>query len=375
MTTFLVAFTGFILLGFAISAYTLFYLSYIPRIGFERTIHLQFDNVYNPTDSRDELARKAHPYPYGSVSLVPDVVGMQRYDVLVELSMPRTPDNNAAGNFMLDVSMYAPEERGSSVLDTVKDGIVPGSADTAMALAKSRRPAILPYRSPIIELAYKVTELHWYLLNWRQEADKLRINIFEGVEFAKGYRNVPATLRLEIQSTHQLQIYDAKVEFRARFRGLRWLMYNHRVLSAMIFIGCFWVTEVLFAGLAWAALTIFVVPPTQEVKAEEVHEVAERVKQEDGEEQRLVLSDTERVFPTTSQQQPLRYASPAIKQEETEMMAPIPDTVAKAIEADDEDEDADFFLDSGLGTSMESSASRRDSVRRRRGRMSPSDPR
>jgi len=97
-----------------------------------------------------------------------------------------------------------------------------------------------------------------------------------------------------------------------------------------------------------------------------VHEIAERIKQEpDAEDPKPVLSDTERTFPTLSGQQPLRYASPRIKQEDEGSAVVVPDTAVRAVEADDEDEDADFFLDSGLGTSMESSASRRDSVRRR----------
>ncbi|KAK5125663.1 hypothetical protein LTR85_011937 [Meristemomyces frigidus] len=372
LTTFLVIATGLILLGFAITAYTLFYWSYIPRIGFERTIHLQFDNVFKPSDSRYTVARGAGPYPYGTANLAPEIVSVQRYDVAIELTLPRTPENTDAGNFMLEVNMYAPEEKGAGIMDTVQAGIAPGTA-AAKVLATSRRPAMLPYRSQIVELAYKVSELHWYLLNWRSEEDKLYVEMFESVEFPKGWRNVPSSLKLEIQSSHRMQIYSAKAVFRARFRGLRWLMYNHRVISAVVFIGGFWTTEMIFAGLAWAALTLFVVPPSQEVKAEEVHEVAERIKEEP-EDEKARLSDTERTFPTLSGQQALRYSSPKIKHEDDETGVLVPGVgTPQAAEADDEDEDADFFLDSGLGTSMESSANRRESMRRRRGRTSLKD--
>ena len=50
----------------------------------------------------------------------------------------------------------------------------------------------------------------------------------------------------------------------------------------------------------------------------------------------------------------------------------LPETSTKATEADDED-DPDVFIDSGMGTSLESSAPRRDSMRRRRGRTSSQD--
>ncbi|KAK5125575.1 hypothetical protein LTR08_005203 [Meristemomyces frigidus] len=368
LTTFLVISTGLALLGFAITAYVLFYWSYIPRIGFERTIHLQFDNVYSPSDSRYGAAHGASPYPYGIVMLSPDIVSVQRYDVAVELTFPRTPENTGAGNFMLEVNMYAAE----TTPDTVQAGLATGTA-VKPVLANSRRPAILPYRSQLIELAYKLTELHWYLLNWRSEEEKLYVEMFEGVEFSKGWRNLPSTMKLEIQSTNRMQVYSAQAVFRARFRGLRWLMYNHRILSAFVFVGIFWTTEMLFAGLAWAALTVFVIPPTQDVKAEELHEVATQMKDEP-EDDRTNLSDTERTFPTLGGQQPLRYSNPKIKQEDEETVMPMPeDGLLQAAEADDEDEDADFFLDSGIGTSMESGANRRESIKRRRDRAGSKD--
>lgn len=364
LTTILAATTSLILLFIAIVAYILFYWSYIPRIGFERTIHLQFDNVF--ASQPLGLARDANPYPYGTVSLAPDVVSQQKYDVKIELELPRSRENREAGNFMLDVSLLAP---GKSVLETVKDGLAPGQAmDAAPVLARSRRPAILKYRSWAVENIYKLTEMHWYLLGFRHEAEQLSIGVFEGVKFEKGWRNVPGSLRLEVQSSTRMQIYSAKAMFRARFTGLRWLMYNHRVISACIFVGTFWTTEMIFAGLAWAALAMALAPTEEDVKDEDVK--AKRIKAEDEDATPAKLSDTERTFPTLSGQSPLRYRSPEVKQEDAEPAVEIQDVPAKGVEADDEDEDADFFVDSGIGTSLESSGSRPGSVRKRRGRSS-----
>lgn len=355
LTTFLAVSTSLVLLGIAIVAYTLFYWSYIPRIGFSRTIHLQFDNVF-------QHSQAANPYPYGVVNLAPDVVSQQNYDVKIELELPRTRANREAGNFMLDVSLLAP---GKSVLETVKDGLASGQpTDAAPVLARSRRPAILQYKSWAVEHLHRFTELHWYLLGFRQEAEKLSVGVFEGVRFDKGWRNVPGSLRLEVQSSTRMQIYSAKALFRARFTGLRWLMYNHRVISACIFVGTFWTTEMIFAGLAWAALAMVLAPAEEDVKDEDVK--AERIKTED---EQARLSDTERTFPTLSGQSPLRYRSPEIKQEDQGPSTAIRDVPATGVEADDEDEDADF-IDSGIGTSLESSNSRPGSVRKRRGRSS-----
>lgn len=299
------------------------------------------------------------------------MVGNQRYDVAIEMTLPRTVENMDAGNFMLEVTLLGPGDRQAAaggVLDAVRDGMLPiAQADGADVLARSRRPGILPYRTWMVELAYKLTELHWYLLGLRQEAERLRVDVFEGIAFGKGRRQVPASLRVEVQSTHRMQFYGAKALFRARFSGLRWLMYNYRMLSAAVFVGAFWVTELVFAGLAWAVLVV-VLNPAQKAKAVEMHEVAERVKEESPEEEKPVLSETERIFPTVGGQMPLRYQSPEVKLEEAPpALQAVPPV---GLEADDEDEDADFFADSGLGTSMESSAGRPGSMRKRRGRLS-----
>ena len=363
LTTILAFITAFVLFALAVAAYALFYFSYIPRIGFSRTIHLQFDNLL--------ADRTSSMYPYGTVNLRPDVVGAQQYDISIELTFPRTPQNVAAGNFMLDVRLYP----GKSVVDRVQAGLTSGDPDPKV-LAASRRPAILEYRSPMVELVYKFTELPWYLLGFRKEAEHLTIPMFEGVEFSRAWREVPEELRLEVQSTSSLQIYNARAVFRARFRGLRWLMYNHRIVSAVVFIGTFWVTEIFFAGLTWAALTVFLTTrPTQDIKAEQLDAVAERIKTED-DAVTPRLSDTERTFPTLSGQQPLKYSvEPRVKQEDVEMEAVMPEFVAPGVEGDveDEDEEGDFFVDSGLGTSLESSGpKRRESMRRRRvGRTGP----
>jgi len=103
-----------------------------------------------------------------------------------------------------------------------------------------------------------------------------------------------------------------------------------------------------------------------------------RIKEEatSEDEERGFLSDTERTFPTLSNQQPLRFRSPEIKEEKKEedagdgvRLQDVPPLTN--LEADDEDEDGDYFLDSGIGTSMESgSGSRPGSMRKRRGRGS-----
>ncbi|KAI7485121.1 hypothetical protein KC357_g2984 [Hortaea werneckii] len=415
LTSILIISTSTLLLIFAITAYILFYYAYVPNLTFSRTIHLQFDAVHTN--------RIVNRHPYGTATLAPDIITDQAYDVAIELSLPRTLDNLAAGNFMLQVDMLAAAGKGISGTTTPPEGIAsdfafsqpyatpttttsdPSAPPTgANLLASSRRPAILPYRSWPVETLYKLTEIHWYLLNFRSETEVLHVPMFEGIAFPATSRGgtrkastLPATLRVEVQSSHRLQIYSARAVFRARFTGLRWFMFSHRLLAAGTFIVGFWVTEMGFAGLMWAAVAVSVYPRLvvggggkgeggrdrdggrRGMKREDGSGVL-GVEEEDGKTSARLLSDTERTFPTLGGKQPLRYSSPRIKREEedgeTEVILPADGTAAPLLADDEDDEeeedggDMESFVDSGIGTSLESTAGgRRESVRRRRGRV------
>jgi hypothetical protein len=86
---------------------------------------------------------------------------------------------------------------------------------------QSRRPAILTYTSPLVDVARRMARLPLYVVGWRREAETLEVSMLEQVEFARGSRNLPQTLRLEIQSDNKMQVYSARVQFRARFTGMR----------------------------------------------------------------------------------------------------------------------------------------------------------
>lgn len=180
----------------AAAAYIVFYYSYVPSRGFTRPVYLQFGSN--------------HP-PYGYVSIKDALVSYQPYDIKVNLHMPRTPSNKAAGNFMVDLRLLAP----GSILDVVME-------DDSKILAKSSRPAILNYQSNTMELVHQGANLPWHLIGWKEEAELLKVPMIEGVEFPKGWRNIPDQVRLELRSDAKLQVYSATIEITAKLRGLRY---------------------------------------------------------------------------------------------------------------------------------------------------------
>lgn len=118
---------------------------------------------------------------------------------------------------MLDLRLLAP---GSGAVSAAVMEAVMGDAAPEV-LVHARRPAILTYYSPIMEYVNKALQLPWYLLGWRKEAEVLRVDLLRDVEFPRGWRNIPATARLELSSDTKMQVYDATLIFSAQFRGLR----------------------------------------------------------------------------------------------------------------------------------------------------------
>ncbi|KAB8338727.1 hypothetical protein FH972_021672 [Carpinus fangiana] len=197
----------------------------------------------------DALRHDAPPgFPSGELDIRKgELVTGQAYDVRVRLHMPRAPVNLDAGNFMIDLHLLGgPDTTGSAskIARSLKGN------DALKTVASARRPAILKYVSPLVERATKIATIVLYAAGWRDDAEWLDVQLFDAVSFT--YRaDVPLRARVELRSAHRLWVYDCAVDFRARFAGLRWLMYNHRIISFVIFTSLFWVIEMITALVFW----------------------------------------------------------------------------------------------------------------------------
>ncbi|KAH0563377.1 hypothetical protein GP486_002051 [Trichoglossum hirsutum] len=348
---------GLLLLGLAVVAYVLFYYNFIPQVGLERVVHLQFGSGN----------------PYGFASLGEGLISQQAYDVYVHLDLPRSPPNLEAGNFMLSLTLISPES-------ITPPATAPSETDV---LAHSRRSAILTYASPLVDTVNKVAAVPFFLLGFRKEAEKLDVRMMEGLQFARGWRNVPRSLRLEVQADKMIQVYSARVRFVARFVGLRWIMYNHRIISFLSGTTLFWLVELSFSAIAWLILSQYITPGAQPQPIKPEPGGGATIKPEPDTDSQTDLSDTPRKFPTFSRHSPLQYpmprSTPAVEHdgtgdedEEGEDFEGAP----VAEEADDEEEyEAGMSsvgaalgsqpTDSGVGTSLSEAAGR--ALHRRRG--------
>jgi len=89
------------------------------------------------------------------------------------------------------------------------------------------------------------------------DAHHLSIPMFEQLSFARGSAgNIPSAIRLELQSDYILQIYSSKIVFHAEVEGLRYLIYNYRILSFLVFTGVFYSVTLSSMGIAWLLISI-----------------------------------------------------------------------------------------------------------------------
>ncbi|KAI0427944.1 putative adipose-regulatory protein-domain-containing protein [Xylaria sp. FL1042] len=234
-----------VLLAIAALAYPVFYYNYVPKKLITVPIHLQYDAGLNP---------------YGIVSLSPDLMLEQAYDVTVDLTLPRSPANLERGNFM--VALYALK----SAPDNPAFGFSTPPATSASAFPyehvtrdnvvfSSRRPALIPYEDPLVSTASRLLFLLYHIVFARAaETVTLSIPMGELVQF-RGV--LPLSVLIDVQAGQTLQVYSSTMTLVARLSGMRWFMYNHRILAFGVCTTIFWMAEMISMGLAWVMLRWF----------------------------------------------------------------------------------------------------------------------
>lgn len=392
LSTILFLTTSTVLLTLSSTAYAFFYYKYIPQINLERVLYLQYGG-------------KGHnQYPYATVALdTTALISQQAYDVELILDMPRCRTNLDAGNFMLDLLLLA----SKPVPDMVSSWLSNITVDNM--LHHSRRPAILPYSSPVVSLSHTFLHLPWHLMNLKDlDRSHLIVPMFDMLVFPRGSRNIPSHARLELQSDTTLQVYDAKLVFRAKFQGLRYLVYNYRIVTFVIFTTLFYVVSVTSMALSWAAISyawssreggrrVFKLEggslgttPTLKTEPESPSAGGSaKVKTEDDEPESAHgglsisnISDTPAQYPTGRGRPPLNYPGRSGLTEAAYNGEGEDDRLRRPMgagEAADDEDEGDLLeeeeeevrgrpFDSGIGTSMESEHAGLGIVRRRSSR-------
>ena len=198
--------------------------------------------------------------------------------------------------------------------------------------------------------------------------------MFEGVEFDKGWANIPQSVRVVVEADEKMQFYEVGVRMVARFGGLRWILYHHRILSFLFFTTTFWGFSMLSMLCMWFVLSSYFATAPRPKSERDTNGKAIKAEYSDSDafDPTSVddLSDTSRTFPTLSRQLPLHFTSRVGVKEEDDEEAKKNDVLQSTdiqplvAEADDEGEYGTEWRDSGIGTGLDEE--RLASVQRRR---------
>ncbi|SPP89492.1 seipin [Drosophila guanche] len=203
----LIAFAVVLIIWLAVFMYAAFYYIYMPAISHTRPVHMQFKTCLETSTPCT--------FPHAHVSLTKKqqllMVG-QAYKVIVNIDMPESPQNLELGMFMVCAEMrdYDSLLRGHSC-----------------------RSAMMRYRSPLIRMISTWALSPLYVLGWKEEFQQVPVEIFS--RYLEERQHPITDVYVEIQS-QKIQFYTVTLHIVADFTGLRYIMFNWPVLSAIVAI-------------------------------------------------------------------------------------------------------------------------------------------
>ncbi|XP_036620624.1 seipin [Trichosurus vulpecula] len=221
--------TVLLLLWVSVFLYGSFYYSYMPTVSHLSPVHVSYR-----TDC-GSAGPVLCSFPVANVSLVKggrDRVLMygQPYRISLELEMPESPVNQELGMFMVTIACYT---RGGRVISS------------------SARSAMLHYRSTLLRLLDTLIFSGLFLSGFAEQKQILEVELY--ADYREDSYTPTTGAVIEIHS-NRIQLYGAQLRIHAHFTGLRYLLYNFPITSAVIGIASnltFLSVIVLFSYLQW----------------------------------------------------------------------------------------------------------------------------
>ncbi|XP_045064087.1 seipin-like isoform X4 [Coregonus clupeaformis] len=198
-----------LLVWVAIFLYGSFYYSYMPTVSFSTPVHYRYSTDCDASNS------VLCSFPVANISLLKNgkdqvMIYGQPYRISLELEMPESPVNEQLGMFMIKMSCYT------------KDG------QTVAAVARS---AMLHYRSGLLQTLNTLLFSPLLLTGMTEQKQLVEVELFSDYK-ANSYQPTVGAV-IEIQS-RRVQIYSAQLRIHAFFTGIRYLLYNFPLTSAVI---------------------------------------------------------------------------------------------------------------------------------------------
>ncbi|XP_029557009.1 seipin isoform X1 [Salmo trutta] len=198
-----------LLVWVAVFLYGSFYYSYMPTVSFAAPVHYHYSSDCDATNS------VLCSFPVANISLLKNgkdqvMIYGQPYRISLELEMPESLVNKQLGMFMIKMSCYT------------NDG------QTVAAVVRS---AMLHYRSGLLQTLNTLLFSPLLLTGMTEQKQLLEVELFSDYK-ANSYQPTVGAV-IEIQS-RRVQVYSAQLRIHASFTGIRYLLYNFPVMSAVI---------------------------------------------------------------------------------------------------------------------------------------------
>ncbi|XP_036444898.1 seipin [Colossoma macropomum] len=198
-----------LLLWVSVFLYGSFYYSYMPTVSFSTPVNYQYRTDCEPANS------VLCSFPMANVSLLKNgreqvMMYGQPYRVSLELEMPESPVNEQLGMFMVKMSCYT---KGGKTMSTVA------------------RSAMLHYRSSLLQTLSTLLFSPLLLTGMSEQKQLIEVELFSDYKSDSYHPTIGAVI--EIQS-RRVQIYSAQLRIHAYFTGIRYLLYNFPLTSAVI---------------------------------------------------------------------------------------------------------------------------------------------
>ncbi|XP_076015634.1 seipin-like [Genypterus blacodes] len=218
--TVIVAFVIFLVLWLATFLYGSFYFSYMPKVAYSTPVH-----YYYRTDCESQASFHCS-YPVANVSLTMNkkhvLTFSQAYRFSLVLEMPDSLANQELGMFMIRTTCFSQD--GDRVTSSHR-------SSKQQLSSSSSRFSMLRYRSDLLRIFGTLLLLPAFLTGVSEQSQVLEVELFS--EYVDDPYSPSVSAVIEILS-NKVQIYSSQLNIHAHLTGIRYLLFNFPISSALV---------------------------------------------------------------------------------------------------------------------------------------------
>lgn len=198
-----------LLLWVSIFLYGSFYYSYMPTVSFSTPVHFYY------TSDCDASESALCSFPTANISFMKNdrdqvMAYGQPYRISLELELPESPVNEHLGMFMVKFSAYT---KGGNTVSSVG------------------RSTMLHYRSSLLQTISTLVFSPFLLTGMAEQKQLIEVELYSDYKTNTYQPTVGAVIQIQ---SKRVQIYSSQLRIHAYFTGIRYVLYNFPLTSAVV---------------------------------------------------------------------------------------------------------------------------------------------